>query len=186
MSQKELEYTFNKYILPHYTQVYYYLCRLIDDSELAMDLTQATMEKAWKNISGLKNTDAAKTWVFSIATNEWKLYFRAQNAKKRLHEEIDNVDEDGESIIENTASDLLEPLEEIIAKGEKEAVMLALQRVTSEYRILINLYLIEELTFNEISAVVDKPNSTVQYQLKKGIVMLRQEFDKIMEGGKQS
>ena len=59
----------------------------------------------------------------------------------------------------------------------------ALKRVQQEYQVIINLYLVEGLTFNEVAVITEKANSTVQYQYKKGVKMLRKEFDRIMEKG---
>ena len=61
--------------------------------------------------------------------------------------------------------------------------MEALKRVQQEYQVIINLYLVEGLTFNEVAVITEKANSTVQYQYKKGVKMLRKEFDRIMEKG---
>ena len=183
MKYKKREKFFNENIVPYYYNVYNYLCRLTNDEELAADLTQETMEKAWRGLDNLKSLDAVKTWIFRIATNQLKLYFRAQTAQKRSHEEIDSINEKGELIIENVSSCELEPLEEIILKGDKKAAMEALKRVQQEYQVIINLYLVEGLTFNEVVVITEKANSTVQYQYKKGVKMLRKEFDRIMEKG---
>lgn len=182
MKKIKQELLFEKYILPHYNGIYKYLCRLTEDEEIAIDLTQETMEKGWHNIDKLKSVTAAKAWIFRIATNEYKLYFRAQNAKKRLHVEVERYNEDGELILENISSDEPDPLEQIIRIGDRKAIIEALNNIDVLYRIILNLYLIEELTFNEISEIIEKPNSTVQYQYKKGIRLLKEEFDRIIEG----
>lgn len=184
MKKIKQELLFEKYILPHYDGIYKYLCRLTEDEEIAIDLTQETMEKGWYNIDKLNSVTTAKAWIFRIATNEYKLYFRAQNAQKRLHMEAERYNEDGELIIENISSGEPDPLEHIICIGDRRAIIEALNHIDIPYRIILNLYLIEELTFNEIGEIIEKPNSTVQYQYKKGLRLLKEEFDKIVEGRK--
>ncbi|MCI8608439.1 MAG: RNA polymerase sigma factor [Firmicutes bacterium] len=172
MNRRIHEATFEEHIVPLYTEIYHYICRLTDDRELASDLTQETMIKAWNGVENLNSLDAVRPWVFRIATNEVNLYFRTQRAQKRDH----LVDEDGVLIIENLPSMGLEPLEVIIAKSDKDAAIEALNRVEYLYRMIIILHLIEGLSFTEISQMLHKANSTVRYQYKKGIKLLRKNF----------
>ena len=73
-------------------------------------------------------------------------------------------------------------LEQIIQKDDKRLAMMALERVEYESRLLLYLYLIEELTFKQIGEMLQKPTTTVQYQYKRALSLLREEYYKL-EGG---
>lgn len=144
---------FERHILIYYEDIYRYLVSLICDREVAGDLTQETMEKAWNNFDDLRSLESAKYWLLKIATNEFNRYYRMTHTKKRgfdkIHLEVDITNEE----LENIADDTLGPLEEIVLKGDRQAVAMALYNLDVEYRILINLHLNEELSFSDWNAV---------------------------------
>ena len=177
---------FERHILIYYEDIYRYLVSLICDREVAGDLTQETMEKAWNNFDDLRSLESAKYWLLKIATNEFNRYYRMTHTKKRgfdkIHLEVDITNEE----LENITDDTLGPLEEIVLKGDRQAVAMALYNLDVEYRILINLHLNEELSFSDMAQLLNISLSTVKRRYRKSVELLKEEFLRLTEGGAES
>src|SRR5438270_11400882 len=59
-----------------------YILRLVNDPELALDLTQDTFVNAFRHIHALRSELALSAWLYRIATN---LAIHARKANRRLH-----------------------------------------------------------------------------------------------------
>ena len=84
----------------HYQQVYWYLLNLSKDEEKAADLTQNTFSKAWVAIRNFKGESSFRTWLFSIARNEFLLQIRKEKKCPEIVEftELDIISDPTPSI----------------------------------------------------------------------------------------
>ncbi len=57
------------------------LCGYDNSGHLAEDLTQATMMSAWQNRGGFKEKSSLSTWLYAIARNEVRDFFRKSRTK---------------------------------------------------------------------------------------------------------
>ncbi len=170
---------YSMWIAPYYQHVYRFLCAMTRNEELAADLCQETFELAWCRMEQLREKEAAKSWLFTIATNKAKHYYRAADAKKRPPELSTEAELEELESLQAVEADILE---QIIQKDDKRRAMMALERVEYGSRLLLHLYLIDELTFKQIGEMLQKPTTTVQYQYKRALSLLREEYYKL-EGG---
>lgn len=171
---------FEKYIEPYYKRIYYYILGKVKNKELAEDLVQNSMEKAWNNLEQLKNTDLSYTWCIRIADNTITEHFRRASALKRsIYDEnsLDAIDFD----IEDLQSDVMA---EIINNENHNLAMSALLNVNEKNRSVLILRLIDDLSFKDISQSLGINSSTIRNRYARGLLQLQEEFKKI-DGGKR-
>lgn len=133
------------------------------------DITQETFIKVWQKLSKFDTNKNFKTWLFSIAKNTAIDKLRK---KKSINFSSLNTDEDSdfESDLRDT-----EPLpDEMFTKNESaEVLMKALAQLSDNQKLIIHLHISEELTFEEISKIIDKPMNTIKSQYGRAILKLR-------------
>ena len=78
-----------------YRQMFLYFRRLGHSSDVSEDLTQLCFIKVWQHIGQLKNSNALKSWMYHIASNTSKLYWRRHKNNTENIENIDIADNNG-------------------------------------------------------------------------------------------
>ncbi len=72
----------------YYRQIYLYMRRLGHSHSISEELTQECFLDIWSNASRLRNGDALSAWIYNIASNVSKQYWR----KRKGHGTV-NIDE---------------------------------------------------------------------------------------------
>ena len=125
----------------YFTAIYKFLLCLTHDDDLAEDLTQETFYKAIKNISQFKNDSKIYVWLCSIAKNLYYDHCRKTNKYITL-----NIDD----ILNIEASEFTN---DILAK---QILSENMQILSDEAKKVIYLRLIGNLSFKEISIILNK------------------------------
>jgi RNA polymerase sigma-70 factor, ECF subfamily len=134
--------------------IYNFIFRLIGDREEAMDLSQESFMKAFRELPTLKDRDRFSAWLYRIAHN---------TCYSRLRKDI------GKTFVE------LSP-ETKAARPSVEsrlAVEKALLQLPDEQREAVVLKVFHELKFEEIAQIQGAPVSTVKSRLYMGFEKLR-------------
>ncbi|MFA5840969.1 MAG: RNA polymerase sigma factor [Candidatus Paceibacterota bacterium] len=158
----------NRYITP----LYNFSARLASKNS-APDIVQEIFIKAWKNIKKYDPSKASfKTWIFIIAKNTITDFLRKK--KSILFSDIQKEnDEDVDSFAENIPDENLLP-EEIVQKLEdSELLNKKLKELRSGYAEVLILHYQEEMTFEEIGKILDKPLNTIKSNHRRAILELR-------------
>lgn len=75
----------------YHKQIYLFLRRLGHDRQISEDLTQESFLQAWQHISQLRNGKALNSWLYRIASNVSKLYWRRHKGKGREMVSLEGV-----------------------------------------------------------------------------------------------
>lgn len=173
-------------IAPEYQQIYYFICsRVSGDRELAGDITQDTMEAIWDKLDQLQNVDSIRSWIFSIAINEIRKYFRSQIAQKRnlFSEEAVDDPEQGFDIPDESQPDVLDM---IIAREEQDLLMDCISQIPDPYRSILELRFIYDLSFREIGESLALSEDVARVYCGRAVKRLEKEYRKLAEkAGKQ-
>lgn len=78
---------FNRLIEPNINKLYKFICAYTGDVVLSQDLLQECLLKAYLNINTIRDEEKIKSWLFSIAINSAKDYFKKNNLQFELKEE---------------------------------------------------------------------------------------------------
>ncbi len=157
----------------HY-RLFRYVLYLTGSQEAAEDLFQETWVRVIDRGHQYNGKSKFETWLFTIARN---LVIDFQRRKKSLTALIDP--DKGEQMLQLEAADTPSPADWAVAHEESERVAGALSRLPAAYREVLLLRFQEELSLEEIAAVVAAPLSTVKSRLYRGLTELRE----MLEGG---
>ena len=102
-----------------------------------------------------ENEEHRKAWLLRVAINRSRNIHRAQKKNAKLDEDIAAVEREYDRV--ELATDLNE----------------ALSRMSPDYREVICLYYLQELSVHEIAQVLDKNESTIRTQLSRARKQLR-------------
>lgn len=158
-------------LVNRYSQATYRLIvQTVGNKDEAHDIVQETFIKVWKNIKKFDQKRNLKTWIFTIAKRTAIDYLR-----KRKNITFSSID-DGEtetSFGNNVPDDGL-LANEIFEKNENiESIKKALDSISLENKTIILLHHGEEMTFDEISIVLEKPMNTIKSQYRRTLINLR-------------
>ena len=157
----------------HYQQVYWYLLNLSRDEERAADLTQNTFAKAWKAIGGFRGDASFRTWLFSIARNEFLSEIRTRGRYPELAEYADL-----ELVSDPAPSAEAQLVECDTAHRLREQV----RALPGKYREVVALHYFERMSLRDVSRVLSIPAGTVKSRIHKALSLLKDRLDRLEKG----
>jgi len=159
----------NKYISP----LYNFTARITNRND-ASDIVQETFIKVWKSLNRFDVKKASfKTWIFTIGRNTATDFLR----KKRnlLFSDVEkDTDEDINSFAENIPDEQILPDVALEKLQDKEFLNEVLNELKPNYREVLILHYQEEMTFDEIGKILNKPLNTVKSQYRRAMEQLRE------------
>jgi len=150
-------------------QIYRFIYFKVSDKEEAEDLTSAVFLKTWNyiannNIVEYKNL---KSLIYKIARNTIIDHYRKSNLRNNLT--IDNPDLNLE-VVDNK-QDISKQIEVV---SEFEELKDKLQELKDEYREVIVLRFINELTITEIAIILNKSKGNIRVLQHRALKALRE------------
>lgn len=147
--------------------VYSLAYRLAGNKADAEDLTQEAFLRAYRFLKDFKG-GSIKGWLYKIVTNVF--YSEVEKEKKRpvLLEE--------EALAQQTDPLLPEPHEEVGRSETRAAVQKAISSLPADYRTALVLADMEELSYQEISEILDVPIGTVRSRISRGRALLKEKL----------
>ena len=150
-------------------RLYRYLLFLTGNRALAEDLFQETWIRGLERGHQYNAKSKFESWLFAIARN---LVIDVSRRKK-----IASLEELGDSEsnqpFELPDEHSISPLQLLVSRESKQAVQLSLLKIPAYYREVLLLRFQEELSLEEISAVLATPISTVKSRLYRGLTVLK-------------
>jgi len=158
--------------LPHLDALYTMAIRLARNPDDANDLLQETVLRAYRFFHQFETGTNCRAWMLTILFNNfrngYRKYSREQPASSA--EEFDRKVE-GESLRADPAGSNPESL--LSGHGMEGEVEAALGGLPAEFREAILLVDVEELSYQEVSGVLDVPIGTVKSRVSRGRAILR-------------
>ena len=157
----------------HY-RLFRYLLYLTGSREAAEDFFQETWVRVIDRGHQYKGKFKFETWLFTIARNLVIDFHR-----RKTRESLEAFVEPGKAqqMPEPAAPHSLSPAELAAAHEESDRVGAALACLSAAYREVLLLRFQEELSLEEIAAVVAAPLSTVKSRLYRGLGELREMLE---------
>lgn len=149
------------------TQIYRFIYFKVATRQDAEDLTSEVFLKTWNYIVEKDEpVENFKALLYRIARNLVIDFYRSKAKKEYVREEevlINIQDERQQSF-----------LEDIDTKASIQNVEVILRKVKDEYREVIILRFIEELSINEISKILNKSKGSVRVTLHRALKLVRE------------
>jgi RNA polymerase sigma-70 factor (ECF subfamily) len=150
---------------------------MLGREEDARDATQETFLAAFRNLRGFRGEAKVSSWLHRIAVNQ--CITRQRRAKVRSETALeDETEQDGAQFFAPATES---PARATENRQRAEAVRRAVSTLPTELRAVLVMKEFEELTFQEIAAVLDLPLSTVKSRLYTALKQLRMRLEKYGE-----
>ncbi|MBM66234.1 MAG: RNA polymerase subunit sigma-24 [Myxococcales bacterium] len=165
---------FEREALEHLNALFGHALRLTRNNEQAEDLVQDTLLKAFKNFDSFKEGTNAKAWLIRILTNTYINGYRRNQVANRA------LTQHGGGFLNDRVSG---SMGKGGAKGMTDAVMdrfirdelvEAVNELPDNFRDVVILADVEELSYREIADALEIPIGTVMSRLHRGRRLLRE------------
>lgn len=167
---------FEKESLKHLDALYATALRLLRNPSDAEDLVQDTYLKAHRFYDHFEAGTNLKAWLFKIQTNTFINKYRRTTRERNVFDGIDK-DPVGEGVMSNAAMrQLLDPVGTAMMPLVSEEIRIALDALPEDYRMMVLLADVEELSYKEIADVVGCPIGTVMSRLHRARKMLQKSL----------
>jgi RNA polymerase sigma-70 factor (ECF subfamily) len=163
--------TFEFYYEKHYSQVYLYIYKKIQNVHDAEDLAQDSFVSAYTKFDSFDPVRATfQTWIFFIVGNKLKNYYR----DRKINIDIDDPEQ------------YLEPSEDSFEDEMVEAEYLtqmrdcladALENLNDTQRQIVILSYFKNKNSKEIASEMGMTDGNVRVQLSRAIIKMRSYFD---------
>jgi len=149
----------------YYEQIYLFMRRLGHTRQVSEDLTQESFLQAWKYINQIRHGRALRSWMYRIAANVSKLYWRKHYIRKTVNiEDVELPDcDDGQNCT-------IERREQLDRLGK------AVVRLPIKLRQSIVLHYMQHLTISEAAQAADIAEGTFKSRLSRALTALRKEI----------
>ncbi len=162
---------FQSEALPHMDFLYNYALRMTYNAADAEDLVQETFMKAFRFWDSYEKGTNIRAWLFRIMKNA---YINRYRKEKKAPEtvEYDDVQNYYNNIRDSTveSGDVQETM---FGNLLDDQVAKAIAELPDDFRTIVILCDIEELTYEEVAEFVDCPIGTVRSRLHRGRKLLR-------------
>lgn len=169
---------FEQEALPHLDSLYATALRLSRSPSDAEDLVQDTILKAYRFYERFEAGTNFRAWLLKILTNTFINRYR-RNARERNVFEGTDAEPVGEGVMSRTAMrGLTDPLDDADRRLVAREIRVALDRLPEDYRLMIVLADVEELSYREIADVVGCPIGTVMSRLHRARGVVKKHLTK--------
>lgn len=180
LNDEDRSLTFEAIVAKYERKIFNLILRCIGDREEAEDLTQETFVNAFKSFETFRGECKIHTWLCQIALNQCKNRFRQRDRRRTV---------EGPSLDAPTShgDEPLRPLEipdwdqspqEVLIRNETHRYVLrAIESLPAEYRAVIVLCDLQQLSYQEIAQATGLTLEAVKTRIHRGRLMLRRKLD---------
>jgi RNA polymerase sigma-70 factor (ECF subfamily) len=152
----------------HSRAIFYLALRFLGDAQKAEDATHDVFLKAFCKLDQFRGEASTRTWLYRIAINH------CHNLNQSWHNRHVFPSTD-EAVWENSAARTDSPLRVLETKELGQRIQKTLDQLSDEYRLLLLLVADEELSYDEIAALVSQSPDAVRgklYRARKAFAAL--------------
>ncbi len=156
--------SFEELAMPRFASLYNFACWLTADRVAAEDLVQETYMKALRGFSSFQQGTNFRAWIYRILRNA----FLTSKAGLRI---ADSLDDENLAALEPATN--VTPESVLLAQVEQQAIQQALEALPVNFREVILLCDLEEMSYQEIALTLAIPVGTVMSRLSRARKALR-------------
>lgn len=137
--------------------------RYMGDSTLAQEVAQRTVVELYQYVNRYEGNGKFERLLWRILINQCRLLWRQRDADARAH---------GALNAQPTAA-APTPLGQIMAAQDNERLQRAMASLSEKLRAAVVLRFVNDMSYEEVAAVLDIPVGTVKSRIATGIVKLK-------------
>jgi RNA polymerase sigma-70 factor, ECF subfamily len=167
-----------QYHQPIYSLVY----RIVDDPADAPDTVQEVFLKVFRGMNRFNGESSLKTWIYRIAlheaSNRRRWWFRHKGREQSIEPKVEDQETGTQGTRETLVDEGASPLEQVMRGQLRAKVEEVLKELQEPYRTTVILRDIEELSYEQISEVMEVSLGTVKSRLVRGREALKKRLTK--------
>ena len=166
---------YNELVKRYKDRLLNFVLRYFNNVEQAEDVVQDTLIKLYTHASYYKNVAKFSTWIFTIAKNNALTELRKNKRKK-----TDSLwTEDGQIIDINSKEESLDSkVQNEIAIDQLNKF---LDKIPENFRMAVVLRDFQELSYEEISKILEIPIGTIKSRINRGRIQLAEKMKHFKE-----
>ena len=166
---------FEQLLLEHQKNVYNLCYRMAGNPDDAMDLSQETFLRAWRCLDQYQFASAFSTWLYRLCSNICIDFLRKRRRQQTVPLTFEDADGEEQTYAVPDAQPL--PEEQVELKLTHETLAAAMAQLLPEHRAVLQLRVVNEMSYEQIADVLDIQIGTVKSRLSRA----RNQLKKILE-----
>lgn len=171
---------FEQLLLEHQKNIYNLCYRMAGNPDDAMDLSQETFLRAWRCLDQYQFASAFSTWLYRLCSNICIDFLRRRRRQQTVPLTFEDADGEEQTYAVPDAQPL--PEEQVELKLTRETLAAAMAQLLPEHRAVLQLRVVNEMSYEQIADVLDIQIGTVKSRLSRA----RNQLKKILERGNLS
>jgi RNA polymerase sigma factor (sigma-70 family) len=163
---------FKMLIKLHERLVAHMVGRLVTNKEEHEEICQDVFLKVYDKLSEFNFQSKLSTWIATIA---YRHGINAIRKSKHLFFEIPDDDNSGNYFVSEE-----NPEESISDKDMEDYIFSLIEKLPPKYKLVLTLYHVEELNYQEIGGITGMPEGTVKNYLFRARTLLKEKVKKQM------
>ena len=156
---------FEKLYMKYREVILNYLYRMLNNREIAEEITQDALVKVYLNIHKYKPTGSFSSWVYAIARNLAKNEIRKLSRAKSVSLET-KIGEEGDLTLEDVIKSKTFDAETVLKSNEvQQQIEKVLNAMPVKYREVITLCVIQKVPYEEAAEILKCSKSSVAIRL---------------------
>lgn len=165
---------FEKVVLKESPRLFRMIMRIVQDEDEARSVMQETFLQAYKRLSTFRRESKFSTWLYAIGLNLARASLRKLKRFDSLDEEaIDRMQPVFSNGMYADSYETWNPQKIAERKERKDLVHKAISQLPTDYRAIVTLRDIEELSTSEVADVLEISEGAVRVRLHRARQALR-------------
>ncbi|MFC1564299.1 RNA polymerase sigma factor [candidate division KSB1 bacterium] len=170
-------YAFDELVRRYKDQLVNFAYRFLGDKDDAEDIVQETLLRVYRKKDAYKSVAKFSTWIYTITGNLAKTELRRRKRRKILS--LSNIGyEDKDFDLKDEESDPEEDVDQVISS---KIIQDAIQSLPEKFKEVIIFRDIQELSYEEISSIVNIPLGTVKSRVNRGRLKLQEKLSEYIK-----
>ena len=170
--QKGDEQAYTELVIRYRDKLMTFVFRFVNDMEQAEDIIQDTMLKLYTHKHYYRNIAKFSTWIYTIAGNLAKTELRKKKTRK-----VTNISQMGPEDRNYELPSVAPETDEVVqSEYIEKKIQAAIQNLPLHFRTVTILRDIQELSYEEISKIVEVPLGTVKSRINRARLQLQNEL----------
>jgi RNA polymerase sigma-70 factor (ECF subfamily) len=160
---------FNQLVERYWARIFARVYQLLGNREDAEEITQDTFHRALESLADFRWEASFSTWLYQIASNlarnrYW--YWKRRRRERSMSLDMP-VHEDGGTLSEILPDDAADPGERVRWNEFHSSIERELERLPARHRNILEMRLLDDLSYEAISDRLDVPVGTVKSRIAR-------------------
>ncbi len=170
-------YAFDLIVSRYKNQLLNFIFRFLGNTEEAEDLVQETFLRVYRNRKAYQKIAKFSTWIYTIAGNLAKTELRKRKRRRFFSISELGYNEKDYDIFDEAYN----PEKDVDGRMKEAIIHEQILALSPKFREVILLRDVQQLSYEEISEIVDIPLGTVKSRVNRGRLKLQEKLKYLLE-----